>query len=328
MTNTPFRQCRRVSCGLRARILTIFAFAVAAVQSDCTRDIAGSQPHIEEKADISMLTPEIARSLTPDGKFTSTLPSTVAEDELSEGEVRAIARAWIKQGFPWVQSRLEDQHGAEIDRSKLQVCPRIYYGESPYESLPAPTSAQVIRRAFGPWWIVPLCVANEAQVALGIAAYSGVHLENGQIRLSQHPGTEFVWRGVRAGSEVPIAPEAAANLAARLTGTKVASIPRLILPDFRNGSPIAARWAMNVAPTGNGGANGASSQQSTLYVGPPAPGPLHLVSIQRPAEYQPSEVALRIPSAGRSSSQAQDVTLTRKPTIPLNFQPAEVSSHE
>jgi hypothetical protein len=294
----------------------------------CNRDIAGSRPRLDVIADTSLLTPEVARALGAGGLFSLATPPADSRDELQETEVRAIARAWIRQGFPGVRARLETQHGASIDASKLRECARMYYGESPYEELQDNSDGGIARRVYGPWWLVPLCVGNEPQVVLGISAYAGIHLENGQIRLSSHPGAEFVWRGVPAGAVIPVTPEAAANEVARRTAGQIASVPRLILPDFRQGSPAAARWEMAITPPPLVSSRGERpSRAASLFMGPPGPGPLNLTALQRPTADQPNEIQLPMWNVSPHTIN-HFAPLRRKPGLPVRFEPVEVATND
>jgi hypothetical protein len=279
-------------------------------------------------ADTSLLTPEIASQLTAAGLFTLTGPTDA--DELSEPQVRAIARAWIQDGFSKLQPRLEAQRGSKIDGSRLRDCARVYYGESPYEPVQDTSDGGIARRTNGPWWLVPLCAGDEPQVLLGIAAFAtDIRLENGGIRLPRFSGGEFVWRAIRAGTDLPVTPEFAANAAARATAAKVNSVPRLILPTFRDGSPAAARWSMSLSlPAAVSTAGGpAIGRTVTVFFGPPGPGAYDISALQRPSAEQPVELEVGIWSwVTRTVDHV--IRVKRKPDIPVRFEPAEVSGYE
>lgn len=302
-------------------LVPIFAFGIFG----CAHDISGANQRLEVTADTSLLTPDVARSLKSGGLFALSTPGPDVRDELSEPQVRAIARAWVRQGFPWVQGRLEGQHGSAIDRANLRDCARVYYAESPYETLQDSSDGGVARRAYGPWWLVPLCVGGDPKVLLGIAAFADIHLENGEIRFSHHPGTEFVWRGIPGAASVPMSPEAAANAVARASGAKIASVPRLILPNFREGSPAAARWEIAISPATIVTSHGQRPTSTTsLFIGPLGPGPLQLTELQRASADQPNEVQIRLYNPATHTVDHIGV-LRRKSNLAVRFEPADVN---
>jgi hypothetical protein len=321
LPRTPPHSNVKSICRLAAMIL-----AVGAVLGGCSRDISGAKPRPLVTADTSLLTAEVATALQ-DGKFALAGPD--ATDQVSEPQARAIARAWIREGLPYLVRRLEQQRGASIDKHGLRDCPRVYYGESPYEPLSDVSDAGVARRTYGPWWLVPLCAGGEPQVLLGIAAYAtNIRLENGSIRLPKYAGAEFVWRSVPVGGDLPVPPEAAANEVARATGSKVASVPRLILPNFRDGSPAAARWSMSVRPAPAVGVNGrAVSRPTNLFLGPDGPGGYEVAALQRAAADQPNELRVQMWNF-EARTVDHTAVLTRKPAIPVRFERVEGSTHD
>lgn len=308
-------QCSRVT----QRIVVL---AATTIVCGCSRDIAGVKPRPAATADISLLTPDVAQKLTARGMFALATPD--ASDELSEAQARAIARAWVRNGLPFVQPRLETQRGSAINAPRLSDCSRIYYGESPYEPLADMTDAGVARRTYGPWWLVPLCAGEEPQVLLGIAAYAtDIRVEDGSLRLPKFSGGEFVWRGIAVGADLPISPEAAANAVARSTGSKIASVPRLILPSFRDGSPAAARWLMTLSPAPTVSVKGQSPSSPTdLYMGPVGPGRLEIASLQRASAHQPDDYRVEVWSWARRAVDHIAV-LKRKAGVPVRFEPVE-----
>ena len=299
----------------------IVILSAAAIVCGCARDISGVKPRPPATADISLLTPDVAQKLTAGGMFPLAGPET--SDELSEAQARAIARAWVREGLPFVQPRLETRRGSAINAPRLRDCSRIYYGESPYETLADTTDGGATRRTYGPWWLVPLCAGDEQQVLLGIAAYAtDIRVEDGSIRRST-AGGGFVWRGIAVGADLPISPEAAANAVAQLTGSKIASVPRLILPSFRDGSPAAARWLVTLSPAPTVSVKGQSPSSPTdLFMGPVGPGRLEIASLQRASAHQPDDYPVEVWS---SVTRAVDhiAVLKRKSGLPVRFEPVE-----
>jgi hypothetical protein len=299
----------------------LFCFLLGA----CTRDVSGAHPLASAMANTSMLTADVQRALTPEGHFSLAGPPAGSNGELTESQARTMGRAWARQFFPWVKGKLETEHGQQIDGGKLRDCPRIFYAESPYAPLEDTADAGVSRRVFGPWWIVPLCVNGLPQVSLGIAAYATeVTIQNDRIVLPRMGGGDFVWRGIPLnGPEFPISPEAAARLAAKQTGSRVASVPRLVMPHFREGGPALARWEMAIAPSVTlqnlQGQN--ASDASSVFVGPEAAGKFDPILL-RAVKDQPNQLGIRILSA-TSKGAFHTVSLSRKTGGILRLEPAE-----
>ena len=300
----------------------IAVLAAAAIVCGCPRGTSGARP--PATADVTLLTPDVAKQLTARGLFPLAGPD--ASDELSEAQARAIARAWIRNGLPFLQPRLETRRGSAINAPRLRDCPRIYYGESPYEPLADTTDAGVARRTHGPWWLVPLCADEEPQVLLSIAAYAtDIRVEDGSLRLPQGSGGSFTWREIAVGAELPISPEAAANAVARSTGSKIASVPRLILPTFREGSPAAARWLISLSPAPTVSVKGQSpSRPRDVFMGPVGPGRLEIATLQRATSHQPDDYRVEVWSAAKRALD-HIVMLKRKPGLPVRFEP--VAAH-
>lgn len=296
------------------------------VLAACTRDISGAHSVPPMRADTSMLTAEIGRTLSPTGLFNLIGQPAGSIGELTESQARAIGRAWAHQFFPWVQGPLERQRGLKIDGAKLRDCPRLYYAESPYAPVEDTTDGGVVRRVFGSWWVVPLCVNGVPQVALGIAAYAtDIEIQNNRIVFPRTGGGEFVWRGIPSdASGFPLSPEAAARFVAIKTGARVASAPRLIMPHFRDGGPALARWEMAIVPSITlqtlQGQN--ASVAASVVVGPVGPGQFDPI-LFRPSKDQPNEVQTSMASA-TSKRVDRPLMLRRKNGGILRLEAAEV----
>jgi hypothetical protein len=297
---------------------------IAVFVCGCGQDIAGSGHYTIVAADTAVLTHEVAQTLTPAGLFSLSGPQMASSDELNETQVRIIARAWVRQFFPWVRGRLETQHGSKLDATNLRDCARIYYAESPYESVPDVADGGVARRVYGPWWLVPLCAGGEPQVLLGVAGYAiGIHIEQGRIVLPNPSGGEFVWKGIPPGVQLPLPPEIAASRVAGLTGSRIASVPRLILPNFRDGSPALARWEMAINPSVALTTQGQQAgPKAAVFMGPRAPGSLG-PTLQEPMDDQPVTVPIRTHNRSTRSGDYV-ITLKRKAGLPVRFRAVEV----
>jgi hypothetical protein len=292
----------------------------------CARDIVGNRPYLATSADTSAVTAEVARSLTSSGLFVLRGPLSAGLAELSEDQVRNIARIWVKQFFPWVRGSIETDRGAKIDPAKLTVCSRVYYAESPYQTLDEIADGGAARRAYGPWWLVPLCIEGVPQVLLGVSSYATeIEIQGDQLRLSNSSGTEFVWRGIPMGArDFPVSPERATQLAAQATGSRIASIPRLVMPHFRDGGPALARWELMLTPAVRlkNTQSGSPLIESRLFVGPEIAGQFAPILL-RAAESQPYVRPLSVWIAGTRNGRVA-VSLKRKPTGVVRFVPAEV----
>jgi hypothetical protein len=299
------------------------AFVAASVILDgCTRASSGARDYLTT-TDTSVVTADVARSLSSSGQFVLSGPSGGTLHELSEDRARNIARLWVKQFFPWVRRSIETARGGKIDPSRLRVCSRIYYAESPYEPLDETADGGAARRAYGPWWIVPLCVEGVPQVFLGIASYAtDIEIRNDQILLPRFGGSQFVWRGIPTSvGELPVSPERAAQLAAQRTGSRVASVPRLVMPHFRDGGPALARWELTLTPAVRlRTAQGEPPMTETrLFVGPEVAGQLAPVLLRAaPSQPDVTSTTVRIATTG---AYKEGLTLKRRSSGVVRFLP-------
>ncbi len=318
----PVGSLRRLT---RAQTLP-FQAVVLFFMFGCARDISGARDITSKGADTLAITPEVAKSLTPSGQFVLAGPSNDPMVELSENQAQTIGRIWIRQFFPWVHRELDKEHGSTINQATLRVCPRIYYADSPYEPVLDIHDAGIARRTFGPWWLVPLCVEGRPQVLLGISAYAtGVRIENDAIRLPKFSGNEFTWRGIpQSVTEFPASPEAAVGLVASESGARIAAIPRLQMPDFREGGPEAARWqlALNAHVGFETVGSHRRVQASSVFFGPGTPGDFNGVLLQ-PKLNQPDQVEIQIIDWGTKNGY-RTVILRRKDGVSLDLEPAKV----
>ena len=306
---------------LRGQVICVVALVFL---SDCARDISGARSVLSIAADTAAVTPEVAKSLTPLGQFVLSGPQQGPIAQLTEDQARNIGRIWIRQFFPWVHTELDREHGSRINGATLRVCQRVYYADSPYEPIPNTSDAGAARRAFGPWWIVPLCVEGHPQALLGIAAFAtDIRIENDAIRLPGFSGNEFTWRGIpQSIAEFPVSPEAAATLVAAASGARIAAVPRLLMPDFRNGGPEAARWqfVLNVPVLFETTRSHAALQSSSAFFGPSDAGEFQGVLLQ-PASKQIDQLEIQIIDWATENGH-QTVVLKRLPGVAVDLEPA------
>jgi len=301
----------------RPRPILVVAFVAASViLGGCTRASSGARGYLTT-ADTSVVTADLARSLSSSGQFVLSGPSGGTFPELSEDRVRNIARLWVKQFFPWVRGSIEAARGEKIDASRLGVCSRIYYAESPYEPLDETVDGGAARRAYGPWWVVPLCIKGAPQVLLGVASYAtDIEILNDHILLPRFSGSEFVWRGIPPSvGELPVSPERAARLAAQRTGSRVASVPRLVMPHFRDGGPALARWELTLTPAVRvRTAQGEQPMTETrLFVGPEVAGKFApVLLLAAPSQPDVTSTTVRIATTG---GYREGLTLKRRSSV-------------
>ena len=309
--------------GLWGRII---GFATLVVSAGCARDISGAHSALSTAADTAAVTPEVAKSLTSLGQFVLAGPQQGSIDQLTEDQARTIGQIWVQQFFPWVHTELDRQHGSTINRASLRVCQRIYYADTPYEPVANTSDAGATRRAFGPWWLVPLCVEGHPQALLGIAAYAtDIRIESGAIRLPKFSGSEFTWTGIpQSVAEFPVSPEAATSLVAAASGARIAAVPRLLMPDFRNGGPEAARWqlALDTPVPFVTSRNHIALQSNSAFIGPSSPGEFQAALLQ-PAPTQPDQLELQIIDWGTKGGH-QTTVLKRLPGAVVDLEPASV----
>jgi hypothetical protein len=251
---------------------------------------------------------------------------------VTEVQARQLATAWIRDFFPMVRGKLEADRGAKIDREKLTVCPRVYYADSPFETVDDTEDAGVARRAQGPWWLVQLCVERVPEVLLGIAAYAtSLWIEDGHVRMPRQAGAEFVWRGIRATlPEWPISPERAAHLVAQATGSRVSGVPRLVLPYFRDGAVFIARWELPLehAVRVRSATNASGIDATKLFVGPLVAGDFQ-PTLLTAEKNQPDTLSIqiyRMTATTRDPFQrdAHSAKLARRPGGVVRFERAEI----
>ncbi len=287
----------------------------------CNRDVIGTDASPVSGLDTLAITPQLAKNLTSTGRFVLSGP-TAGSEELNENVVRELGRIWIRDYFRWVRSDIEKQHGTGIDPQRLRVCSRIYYADSPYEPADTTYDGGVARRAFGPWWLVPLCIDGKQTALLGVASYAtDLRIESGSIRFPTFGGNEFVWRGTPlASADLPSTPESAVQIVANISHSRVAALPRLVLPDFRKGGPLAPRWQLLMEP--HPVVSGVSSQKPReaefLFIGPLSPSRVQNV-VQMMADEQPSSETIPIVD-WTNPKISKSTILIRKPGAVLAFE--------
>jgi hypothetical protein len=241
------RRCEGHLAGQSAAVsLVLMLTAVIACREQAT---AGpSDPSLLTAPLDQLLVGEARAMLQENGQLKLPAPSPGATPSISRERAEAIAALWPGQFGVFILPTLEQAHGAPIDLTRLKVCRRTLYVDTPYD--PSKISGVpdvvlgVVRRAYGPWWMVHLCgVKGVPQVIVSVSAYATeITIEGNKVGLPAFGGD---WMRVdamplAAPDEFPLGPERAIRLGAARTGSRVAGVPTLVVR--RHFSPSLALW--------------------------------------------------------------------------------------
>lgn len=248
-------------------------FSLAACSGD--RDVTSPAPQVTRAQLIEAMSPSAAAAVGSDGKLDLGAPLNTGRTQITGAQAGILAVAVAKYNLPYANKFFDGQRGRPIAYQKLTVCGAPLYASTAFDRLaiddPA-TAAHSLQKALGPWWLVKLCGPGTGpQMNIAVSAYStdlGI-AEDGGVDFPAIGGNDFVPEGIPVGqeaNELP-SPEAAVVLAASLSGRRVAAVPELIAPFFRNGSPFGARWRMRLdGPARIRGASGQSMESSEVFI--------------------------------------------------------------
>lgn len=174
--------------------------------------------------------------------------------QIGPERARQLAAGWVHEFGPMNRESLQREHGDSIAFNTLSTCQRTMYARSPY--LPVdravavhPTGA-IHLRALGPYWLVPFCNSQGQPVMLvAVSAHStDVILDNSRLQFPPIGGEWFHWRGIRKGQqlELPVGPETAAIVVARLAGKRVVRVPELVLAARPQATPTEPAWRVTL----------------------------------------------------------------------------------
>jgi len=189
-----------------------------------------------------------ASSLDAEGHYVFPQPGiSTPFPEIDEARARVLAAAFLKTfaSSPGFASRLNAQHGRDIPFQDIRIAERLEFAETPYEPVPADTSPAT-RRFLGAFFVARALYGNTPAVSVAVSVHaSDLDVEDGILVFPAASGNEFASTGmpVQTGHAYPTSPERATEFAARLTGARVAELPRLILPERRDGYEFA-RWQL------------------------------------------------------------------------------------
>ena len=249
---------------------------------------------------------------------------------ISRERAESIAALWPGQFGAFILPTLEQAHGSSIDLNRLAVCRLTLYVDTPYDPSKIAGVPDIVlgilRRAYGPWWMVQLCGANGLpQVIVSVSAYAtDIIIEDKRMKLPAFGGE---WMRVdamprAAPDEFPLGPVRAIRLGAARTGIRVAGVPTLVAR--RHSSPSLALWRIPLEEAIRLRTDKRRSgvEVDEVYVGyraGGADGPAYFVS----AENQPNQEMVRIPSPSpgpKAPSGVIDVEIPSSPNQPTVFE--------
>ena len=301
-----------------AAVLALGMFLIA-----CTGDLPATAPipEVSRAEVLAAMTPEAAVNVGPNGKFQVAAVPNTGRAQITGAQAAALTVPLAKYYLPLSREIWDGQRGAQIAYGKLVVCGAPLYGESSFERLaiddPA-TAAHHLQKGLGPFWLVKLCgPGGEPQMNIAVSAYStDLSIDpDGDINFPAIGGGDFLPDGIPingTGNELPTA-EAAVVLAARLTGRRIAGVPKLILPFYQDGNALGARWRLVLdRPARGRTADGRIVETSELYIS-------RVRATDKPASrtwvaesVQPADVAVTFVPQARVGEQLADLLARRQ----------------
>lgn len=225
-------QCDNARCSPFTRSLLVVCILLAF--GGC--ETAATEPsRSNTRLDPAWLTEETARDIDArTGEFLLTPPtprylSKLAAESASIAISRSIS---ARVEFADLRRFLEQQRGSRIEFSALHPCARTTYATASLAELPA-AAPGYLRRAFAPYWAVPLCSASrdEAQLSVGIPDAPRDFRVDADTIVRTRPfggGTNWYLTGLSPQlfpRGLPLSPERAVELAFAATGVRIARVP-------------------------------------------------------------------------------------------------------
>ena len=265
-----------------------------------------------------------AAALDARGRFV--LPAAPeATGELSRAQATALGAAYVTTFGPaGLLDAWEQDQGAAIDVAQLRPCPRTVYAATPYVA-PADDVLVQIRRYVGAQWLVSLCdPAGASVVSVAVSALAtDVRVEGG--RIVTQPVQAFFSVGIPAAvGEVPFAPAAAVDLAARATGRRITEVPVLVRAPIPYAAQVAKwRLVLDGPVWVRGTRSGVRRQVTELYVG--FGESWHTTALQSPDPSAAARDSLTTPPATPSGPPGAAVALAARPGYSLQpYEPVSV----
>lgn len=227
------------------------AILLSVADIGCDHDPTIPIPEPARQEVLNALTPEAAAALDADGRFQLAPPRSTGRPQVSEQRAADLAVALARFNLILDGGRYREQRGGPISFERLFSCQRPLYAEAPFDRLVIDTvekPAHPLQKGTGPFWLVKLCGPDGPELNVAVSAYS-TELSitpAGRVEFPAIGGGDFFAQGIpalRSHDDLPSA-EAAAVLAATVSNRRVAMVPTLILPFFRDGAPTDARWRL------------------------------------------------------------------------------------
>ncbi|MGI8498248.1 MAG: hypothetical protein ACR2OG_11775 [Gemmatimonadaceae bacterium] len=310
------------------RAITFVGAAASVIFAAC-RDTTAPPAPPPARVDPKYLAGNAARALGPNGQFI--LPAPVPQGvyaEISEAYADSIATAFVRGYGQFRLGDYEQIHGARINLAALVRCGRTFYVASAYEPLPLQVPLNW-RKAYGPEWMVTFCDGGVPALGVSMPAYdTDVQVIAGQLIDPPEHYALISAEGIplRLGS-MPLAPEAMAELAARLTGRRVTEVPQLVMrPGPIPTVPQSALWRIRLeAPIRvQGRVSGSTSDTDELSAGPDFGNtPAVLFRAQAFSGPEPRDSVV-YPVNGLPGPTAS-LPLFRRPGVPYAYEPVVVA---
>jgi hypothetical protein len=150
-------------------------------------------------------------------------------------------------------ARFNEERGTTISFESLFSCRPPVYAASAFDRLEiddVTKAAHPLQKGIGPFWLVKLCGSDGPELTVAVSAYStdlGLRPDRG-IDFPAISGGDFFAESIPALRihDDLLSAEAAVVLVATLSGRRVANVPDLVMPFFRDGSPVDARWHLHL----------------------------------------------------------------------------------
>lgn len=197
---------------------------------------------VEAMADI--VAADLAYQLTEQGLFQE-LVFPVGADRITPEVAQALALQYANEFLVYQDTRLERQHGANIDFASLTVDPRVELAETPYVETGG-NHGGPLKRALGSFYLVTLRSNGVPAISVGVSVHAtNLAISGGHLVAPSGHGNEFRSAGIPVDGSQVLTPERAARIAATATGGVVSSRPRFIREGFRF-FPQRGIWTVEV----------------------------------------------------------------------------------
>lgn len=192
------------------------------------------------------VTGEAARSIGVDGRFMLGLPPAETRPLMDEAQARAVAEHAATVFTPFIAAVLEGQHRQPIDFTRLRTCGPAYFARSAFQPIPDGHVEQLVYH-LGSRWILAVCSdGGRPAISVSVAANAVSFREVDGQWVIPHNAVVFVGIPPEWAGALPISPEGAVLLAAKLSGGRVTSVPVLYAPNPIEEMPQGARWSFDL----------------------------------------------------------------------------------